>query len=429
MTAVDAEDGRAMHRLIAELFPLCRSITGEGVRETLRILGGQVPLEIHEVPSGTQVLDWTVPPEWTIRDAYVANDKGERVIDFRASSLHVVSYSRPVRASMTLGALRSHLHADPAHPDWIPYRTSYYKEDWGFCLSQRQLESLDEGRYEVVIDSDLAPGSLTYGECFVPGEGPGEVLISAHVCHPSLANDNLSGIAVATRLIRRRLGRRSRYGYRFVFAPGTIGAITWLARNEARLGAIRHGLVLANLGDPGPLHYKRSRQGDAAVDRAAALVLRDEPGSRVLDFEPYGYDERQYCSPGFDLPVGSLSRTPYGRFPEYHTSADDLDLVRPEALAHSLAVLEAVLDVLERDATYVNLSPKGEPMLGRRGLYAALSGQADARARQLALLWVLNLSDSRHSLIDITERSGLGFALIAEAAGLLEAHDLLATAA
>ncbi len=417
-----------MHRLIAELFPICRSITGDGVRETLRILGRQAPIEVHEVPSGTPVLDWVVPPEWTIRDAWVKNHRGERVIDFKASNLHVVSYSAPVRATMTLAELRPHLHTAPEHPDWVPYRTSYYTEDWGFCLSQRALEAIPEGRYEVVVDSTLAPGALTYGECFIPGETAEEVLLSAHVCHPSLANDNLSALAVATRLIGRLRGRKNRLSYRFVFAPGTIGAIAWLARNEAGLGAIRHGLVLSNLGDPGPLHYKRSRRGDAAIDRAAALIVGGRDGV-VLDFEPYGYDERQYCSPGFDLPVGCLARTPYGRFPEYHTSADNLDLVTPEALADSLAAIEAIVGVLERDGTWINLSPKGEPMLGRRGLYAAIGGASDAKDRQLALLWVLNLSDGRHSLVDIAERSGLEFATIAEAAQALAAHDLLAPAA
>lgn len=425
--APDPDDGREMHRLIAELYPICRSITGDGVRQTLAILGRSAPIEVREVPSGTPVLDWVVPPEWNIRDAFVKNDRGERVIDFRACNLHVVSYSVPLRRTMTLAELRPHLHSDPAHPDWVPYRTSYYKEDWGFCLAHRVLEALPEGRYEVAIDSTLAPGALTWGECLVPGETADEVLVSAHVCHPSLANDNLSGLAVATRLIGRLMARRNRLSYRFVFAPGTIGAIAWLALNEARLGTIRHGLVLSNLGDPGPLHYKRSRRGDAAVDRAAALTLARR-GGVVLDFEPYGYDERQYCSPGFDLPVGCLSRTPWGQFPEYHSSADNLELVRPEALAGSLDAIEATLDVLERDATYLNLSPKGEPMLGRRGLYATIGGASNAKEWQLALLWVLNLSDGRHALLDVAERSGLAFPTIAEAAQALLAHDLVAPA-
>ena len=385
---------------------------------------------MHEVPSGTPVFDWTVPREWTIRDAYVADSRGERIIDFRRHNLHVMSYSTPVRARMTLAELGPHLHSDPAHPDWIPYRTSYYAEAWGFCLPHRQRAALVEDDYEVVIDATLADGALTYGECLVPGETAEEVLVSAHVCHPSLANDNLSGIVVATELARRLLARarRPRYSYRFLFIPGTIGAITWLALNEARLRRIRHGLVAVNLGDPGPMHYKRSRRGQAEIDQAVEYVLARQPGAVIRDFIPYGYDERQFCSAGIDLPVGCLSRTPYGEFPEYHTSADNLDLVRPEALVHSLETFEAVFDVLERNRSYRNLQPKCEPQLGRRGLYAAVGGQSDTKTRQLALLWVLNLSDGTHALLDIAKRSGLDFALIAEAAETLVEHDLLAPA-
>ena len=299
---------------------------------------------------------------------------------------------------------------------------------WGFCLPHRQLEALPEGDYEVAIDATLADGSLTYGECLVPGGTADEVLVSAHVCHPSLANDNLSGIVVAAEIARRLAARAPRYSWRFLFIPGTIGAIAWLALNEAGLGRIRHGLVLANLGDPGMLHYKRSRRGDAGIDRAVEYVLAARGAHGVRDFTPYGYDERQFCSPGIDLAVGCLSRTPWGEFPEYHTSADDLDLVRPAALADSLAALEAVVDVVERNRTYVNLQPKGEPQLGRRGLYAAIGGGVGAKDRQMALLWVLNLSDGRHDLLAIARRSGLDFALIAEAADLLAEHGLLAEA-
>jgi len=426
--------GRELHARIATLYPICRSITGAGVRETLRQLQALIPLDIHEVPSGTPVFDWTVPREWTIRDAYVATRDGTRIIDFRRHNLHVMSYSAPVRARMPLAELKPHLHSDPGHPDWIPYRTGYYAETWGFCLPHRQLEALVAGDngddYEVVIDSTLADGALSYGECLVPGERADEILVSAHICHPSLANDNLSGIVVATELARRLLARmgRPRYSYRFLFIPGTIGAITWLALNEARLGAIQAGLIAVNLGDPGPMHYKRSRRGSAAIDQAVEYVLARQTGTVIRDFIPYGYDERQFCSPGIDLPVGCLSRTPYGEFPEYHTSADNLDLVRPEALASSLATFEQVFDLLERNRSYLNLQPKCEPQLGRRGLYAAIGGRSDTKTRQLALLWVLNLSDGIHTLLDIARRAGLDFALIAEAAATLVEHGLLAPA-
>jgi aminopeptidase-like protein len=419
--------GADLHRWIRELYPIGRSLTGNGVRETLQRLGEIVPLEIREVPSGTQVLDWTVPPEWNLKEAWIETSDGDRIVDVRRSTLHVVGYSRPVRARLTLEELRPHLFSLPEHPDWIPYRTSYYADGWGFCLTDRQLRALPEDRYEVCIDASLAPGSLTYGECELPGESEDEILLSTHVCHPSLCNDNLSGLVIAAFLGRRLAARRRRHTYRILFVPGTIGSITWLSQNEARLGRIAHGLVLTCLGDPGSLSYKRSRRGDAAVDRAAAHVLAARGPHRVLDFTPWGYDERQYCSPGFDLPVGCLMRTPHGQFPQYHTSADDLELVRPEALADSLDACEAILDLLDRDRAFVNLQPKGEPHLGRRGLYPAIGGGAQG-AEQLALLWVLNLSDGRHTLLDIAERAKLPFDLIDRAAGALAAHGLLRAA-
>jgi aminopeptidase-like protein len=419
--------GEELYKLVAELYPICRSITGDGVRRTLEIvdreLGG---LEIHEVPTGTQVLDWTVPREWNVRDAWVADPAGRRVIDFQDSNLHLVGYSVPVRATMGLAELKQHLFTLPDQPDWVPWRTSYYAERWGFCASQRLVDGLAEGDYEVCVDTTLADGHLTYGEHLVEGRTADEVLVSCHVCHPSLANDNLSGIAVATGLARRLAEARPRYSYRFLFAPGTIGAITWLARNQDRLGRVGHGLVLACVGDPGGFTYKRSRRGDAGIDRVVAHVLaRSGRPHQVLDFEPYGYDERQFCSPGFDLPVGSLSRTPYARYPEYHTSADDLDLVGPAQLQESLELCWEIFQVLEGDRRYLNLSPKGEPQLGRRGLYGQIGGRSDAEERQMAMLWVLNQSDGDHSLLDVAERSGLPFALLAEVAATLEEAGLL----
>jgi aminopeptidase-like protein len=419
--------GEELFELVAELYPICRSITGDGVRRTLEIVGREIDLEVHEVPSGTEVFDWTVPREWNIRDAWVANAAGERVIDFHASNLHVVSYSVPVRATMPLAELRRHLFTLPEHPDWVPYRTSYYKESWGFCASQRLLDSLPDGDYEVCVDATLADGHLTYGEHVVPGETDEEVLVTCHVCHPSLANDNLSGIAVASRLAKLLGGRRSRYTHRFLFIPGTIGSITWLARNQERVGRIRHGLVLACVGDPGRLTYKRSRRGDAEIDRAMTHVLASSGRPHDLeDFSPYGYDERQFCSPGFNLPVGCLSRTPYARYPQYHTSADDLRLVRPEHLQDSLEACWEVLRVLDGNHRYLNLNPKCEPQLGRRGLYGSIGGRSDAEERQMAMLWVLNLSDGGHSLLDVADRAGLPFALVAEVAGALEDAGLLA---
>ncbi len=420
--------GEEMHRLITELFPICRSITGEGFRATLRRLGELIPLTLTEVPSGTQVFDWTVPLEWNIRDAWIADSSGRRVVDFRQSNLHVVNYSTPVDTRLTLAQLRPRLHTLPAQPDLIPYRTSYYKEDWGFCLAHRTLETLPEGEYEIRIDSTLAPGHLTYGECLFPGETEDEVLISVHSCHPSLANDNLAGMAVGVWLARQLSALPLRYSYRFLFIPGTIGSITWLARNEARVSRIRHGLVLSCLGDPGPSSYKRSRQGNALVDRAAAHVLRQRGSHRITDFVPYGYDERQYCSPGFNLAVGCLTRSPNGGYPEYHTSADNLDFIRADALEDSLEKVMSVVEILEHNHSFDNRNPKCEPQLGRRGLYRHTGGSSPP-GFDMALFWVLNLSDGQHSLLDIAERSGMAFGTIRQAADALLGVDLLAPVA
>lgn len=427
-TTIDPDAGAKMFALIERLYPICRSITGPGVRETLAIVAEQIPLTVVETPTGTEVFDWTVPKEWTIRDAYVADASGRRVIDFKAHNLHVLNYSAPIRARMSLAELRPHLFTLPDQPDLVPYRTSYYAENWGFCLRHRDLDAMPEGDYEVVVDSTLADGSLSYGEYVVPGETEDEILISAHTCHPSLANDNLSGIAVATMLAQRLAARPSRrHTFRFLFSPGTIGAITWLARNEARVGRIRHGLVITGLGDGGDLVYKQSRRGGTRTDCAAAHVLahRTRPG-RVIPFNPYGYDERQYCSPGFDLAVGRVSRTPHGEFPEYHTSADNLSFVSTAQLVDSLDAIETIIDALDGDAVYRNLNPRGEPRLGKRGLYRAIAGQTGSQHREMAMLWVLSGSDGATSLLEIAERAGLPFTEIRTAADALLGAELLA---
>jgi aminopeptidase-like protein len=415
--------GHELHRRIAELYPLCRSITGDGLRATLRGLSQVIPLQLQEVPSGTPVLDWTVPPEWNIRDAYVKDASGARIIDFQRSNLHVVNYSIPVKAKLPLAELRKHLHSLPDRPDWIPYRTSYYDPTWGFCLPHRQLEALPEGDYEVCIDSTLAPGHLTYGEAVLPGEIEDEILVSAHVCHPSLADDNLSGALIAAALARHFAQRPRRHTLRFVFAPGTIGAIVWLARNKETAARIKHGLTLTCLGDSHPFTYKRTLKGDATVDRALAHVLA-KTEHRLIDFFPYGYDERQYNSPGFRLPVGSLMRGRHGMFPEYHTSGDDLSFVQPARLEESFEVLRQAIEVMDGDRRYRNLQPYAEPQLGKRGLYRAMGGTSIPDL-QFAMLWVLNLADGEHSLLEVAERSHLPFASVKAAADLLLGHDLL----
>ena len=423
-----AQVGVELHHFACELFPICRSITGNGIRQTLAMIGQKIPLQISEVPTGTQVFDWTVPKEWNIRDAYIQAADQKRIVDFQKSNLHVLNYSVPIRAKLPLRDLQPHLFTIPQHPDWIPYRTSYYKEDWGFCLTHNQFLGLKEQEYEVCIDSSLENGSLSFGECYLAGRSKDEILISCHACHPSLANDNISGLVVATFLARLLSAKERRYSYRFLFIPGTIGAITWLSRNREAAGRIRHGLVLTSIGDKGPFHYKKSRRENAEVDRAAEHILRHAtPTATILPFAPVGYDERQYCSPGFNLPVGCLMRSVWGTFPEYHTSADNLDFIGPESLAESLQVCASIFDLLENNRSYQNLSPFCEPQLGRRGLYHSTGGtspEAEINAR----LWVLNMSDGRHSLLDIAERSGLPFAVLNEAAQLLLQSGLLAPA-
>ena len=410
-----------MYELIRELYPICRSLTGDGVRATLDIVKQHIPLTVHEVPTGTQAFDWTVPKEWNIRDAYIADATGQRVVDFKRSNLHVVAYSRPLHAKLSLQELRRHLHTLPEHPDWVPYRTAYYDDTWGFCLSHHQLLELQEEEYEVCIDASLEDGSLTYAEAYLPGEIEDEVLLCTHICHPSLCNDNLSGMALLTSLVKHLQTVRRRYSYRVVFLPGAIGAITWLCLNEARAPKIRHGLVMACVGDPGRSTYKKSRRGNAEIDRAVAHVLEHSRSDyEILDFSPYGYAERHFCSPGFNLPVGCLMRTPHHRFPQYHTSADDLDFVRAEFLDDSFAKAARILSLLEENRRYLNKSPKCEPQLGRRGLYGAGAGPDE-----LAMLWVLNFSDGTHTLLDIAERSGLYFGAIKAAADALEQAGLL----
>lgn len=449
-TEPTAELTVSMRRLIEDLYPICRSITGDGVRRSLARMSEVVPIEISEVPSGTPVFDWAVPDEWNIEAAWIEGPDGEHVVDFADHTLHLLNYSAPVRDGFSRSELEQHLYSLPEQPELIPYRTSYYQRRWGFCLPHALRERLPEGTYRVEIDASLEPGFLTYGECVLPGERGDEVLLSCHVCHPSLANDNLSGMAVATHLARELAGReRRRWTYRFLFIPGTIGSITWLALNPEAAARIGAGLVAANLGDPGDFHYKRSRRGTATIDRIVESELEASGLPFATEnFVPYGYDERQYGSPGFDLAVGSLTRTPYGRYPEYHTSADDLDFVRDDALAGSLALYLAVVDRLEAESeldagpaprlrpaaesgsgtaerVLVSTNPRCEPQLGKRGLYGSLGGSDSGRDEQMALLWVLNLADGGHTLADMARRSELPLEAVESAAGRLEAAGLL----
>lgn len=422
-----AEAAASAMALIERMYPICRSITGNGVRQTFDLIAERIPLSRTEVPSGTPVFDWEVPREWNVRDAFVADASGRRLVDFRAHNLHLVNYSAPVDRTMSLEELQPHLHSLPDRPDWIPYRTTYYRENWGFCLRHRDREALGPGPFRVVVDTTLSPGSLSLAETAVEGTTGGEAIVYTHTCHPSLANDNLTGIAVSVALARAMAAERPRLTWRFVFGPGTIGSLTWLALNEARLADLRAGLTIGLLGDPGPLRYKRSRRGDTVTDRAAAQVLEGPPfGALLSDFEPYGYDERQFCSPGFDLPVGRITRSPNGTYPEYHTSADDLSLIRADSLAESIRAVAAMIAALDANRRVLNLSPKGEPRLGKRGLYGSVGGAGPGEFEH-ALLWVLSLADGSHDLLDMAARSGLSIDLLDRAAEALEGAGLART--
>ena len=423
---VTKDIGEEIYALAAKIYPICRSITGNGVRDTLGLLAAHIDLEVHEVRTGTAVFDWTIPREWNIRDAYIKDRHGQKVVDFNKSNLHVMSYSVPVSKHVPLAELKQHLYTLPEQPDLIPYRTSYYAEDWGFCLPHRQFENLQDQTYEVLIDASLEDGHLTYGEYLHKGETTDEFLLSAHVCHPSLANDNCSGVALLTHLAKRMAGLRTRYSYRFLFAPGTIGAITWLARNEEHSQRIKHGLVISMVGDGGGPTYKKSRRGNAKIDRAMIHSLHHSGLTpTILDFFPYGYDERQYCSPGFNLPVGLFQRSRFGKIPQYHTSADNLDFIRSCHLARSFHLIVEAIDVIENDAVYLNAVPKCEPQLGKYGLYGAVGGNKDAATESMAMLWILNLSDGGHSLLDIAERADLPFTVVRGTAQRLQQHGLL----
>lgn len=418
--------GEEMYQMMDDLYPICRSITGDGVRKTHEIIRKQIQLKTHEVPTGTQVFDWVIPKEWNIRDAYVINPKGEKIIDFKKSNIHVLNYSIPIRAKMSLEEIKPHLFTLPEQPDTIPYLTSYYKENWGFCMSHNQFLKLQEGEYEVVIDSTLKDGHLTYGEYYLKGKQDDEILISCYTCHPSLCNDNLSGVVLTAFLAKILSAVSLKYSYRFLFIPETIGAITWLSINEKKVQKIKSGLVVTCVGDPGDSTYKKSIHGDAEIDRVAINVLKNSGQNyKIIDFFPPGSDERQFSSPAFDLPVGLLMRTSFPNFPEYHTAADNMEFVQSQYLADTFSKYIRMIYILENNRRYLNLNPKCEPQLGKRGLYTQIGSQKDGYVDEFAILAVLNLSDGRHSLLDISERANIEFNLIKKAADLLLTYNLL----
>lgn len=419
-------EGEFMHDLAQRLWPICRSITGPGVRETLRILAEFLPdLQTHEVPTGTKCFDWTVPREWSVRAAYVEDPAGRRAIDFAENNLHIVSYSVPFEGTLELAELNEHLFSLPDQPTAIPYVTSYYKEFWGFCLAHDVRETLPEGTYRVVIDSELKSGSLTYGELILPGESEEEILISTYVCHPSMANNELSGPVLAAALARWLSGIRRRYTYRFVFVPETIGAICYLSRNlEAMRARTIAGLVLTCVGDERAWSFMPSREGDTLADRAARHVLKQyAPAFDVYSFLQRGSDERQYCSPGIDLPVCSIMRSKYMTYPEYHTSQDDLNFVTARGLGASFLVHQALIETLEANTVPVS-RVLGEPMMSSRGLRPTL-GRAGSALSTMTMMNLLAYADGKRDLIAIAELIGIPALDLSVAAATLRDAGLI----
>ena len=397
------DDGE-MYNLMERLFPICRSITGNGVRETLKIINDLIPLDMHEVPSGTKVFDWEIPDEWNIKDAYVKNSDEIRVIDFKESNLHIVNYSIPYEGKIKLDEIKDHLHTLPDQPELTPYVTSYYKKDWGFCLPHNDYLKLDDDIYSVKIDSSLKPGHLTYAELIIPGESDDEIFISTNICHPSMANNELSGPVVATFLARELLNRKLRYTYRFVFVPETIGSIAYLSKNLDHMKKkVVAGYVITCVGDPGNFSYLSTKEENTLPDRVALHVLKNSADEyKVYPFLDRRSDERQYNAPGIDLPVGSLMRTKYGSYPEYHTSGDNLDFVTPEALRGSLDIYLRCIETLENNRIY-KTTVLGEPQLGKRGLYSNVSFKGSAKPARI-MKDFLAYCDGENDLVCIADR-------------------------
>lgn len=446
----EAETVAQAGSLLASLFPLCRSITGDGLRQTLHQLQRVAPFDLHEVPSGTTCYDWTVPDEWNVRDAYVADASGRRLIDFQKNNLHLVNYSEPFNGTLTFDELRPHLHSLPDLPEAIPYRTSYYHRTWGFCLSHHQLESLDrQGRYTVSIDATLAPGSLTYGETVLQGDSRQEFIISTYACHPSLGNDNLSGIVLWLLLLQEMRRLSHRHTYHFVIVPETIGALVYLSRNEKNARNLQGGYVLSTVAGPGKFGYKRSFLGDALVDRTVRQTFRELDLEYIeYPFDVNGSDERQYSSPAFRIPIGTICKDKYYEYPYYHTSLDNLDFIRAEALVQTLKLYLLAIEKLEQDRTYLSKMPYGEPMLGKRGLYPSIGGgikqaAADASTHHSqrayavddenilygneldAIRWLMFHSDGHTSLLEIAEQTGLPMRQLSEVAAKLVQNRMI----
>ncbi|MGK0278324.1 MAG: aminopeptidase-like protein [Litorivivens sp.] len=398
------------------LWPICRSITGNGLRESLGIINELVPMTMHEIPSGTKCFDWTIPKEWNIKDAWIETPKGKRIAEFKVHNLHIVNYSIPVDQKLSYQELVKHIYTIPEMPDAIPYITSYYSEKWGFCMTHREFEELDkEGDYHVFIDSTLGPGSLTYGEAILKGESDREVLFSTYLCHPSMANNELSGPLVQA-ILYQALAQmpKRKYTYRFVFAPETVGVIAYLSRiGEHLKSKLDAGFVLTCCGDPGDITYKKSKIGNALCDRVAEHVLNFEyPNHSIKPFAVGGSDERQYCSPGFNLPMGSIIRSQYQEYKEYHTSLDNKEFISFEAMKDTVEALTKFVTVLELNEKYEGVVQHCEPQLGKRGMYPDSVDPLFNREALHNLMHFLSYADGKKDLIEIAEarnRSALVF--------------------
>ena len=420
------EIGKTLHARAEILAKPYRSITGDGVRETLRILQKEMPLTMHEIKTGPQAFDWIVPKEWNIRDAYVLDPQGKKIIDFKKNYLHVVGYSLPVNQSITLEELDEHLYSIPEQPAAVPYVTSYYKERWGFCISDRERKSLKKGTYKVCIDSELKDGSLTFGECIIPGREEKEVLLSTYICHPQMGNDNISGISITTQLALWLQSVPRRYTYRIVFIPETIGSLVYMSQNldVMKLQTIA-GFNVTCGGDERVYSFLPSRAGDTLADRVATRVLeRMHPEYIVYPFLERGGDERQYCAPGADLPVVNIMRSKYGVFPEYHTSLDDINFISPQGLYGTYEVLVKCIEEIEVNVTY-QATCIGEPQLGRRGLFPTLSAKGSPSSSQLDMNNFLAYADGTRDLISISEVIGVPVSVLVPMAKTLVDAGLL----
>ena len=416
-----------MYDLLKELFPICRSLTGNGVRQTFEILKKHIPLEVQEFPSGTKCFDWVIPDEWNIKSAWIKDWNGNKIVDFSEHNLHILGYSIPYSGEITLEDLKKHIYTDPERPDAIPYRTSYYEKRWGFCMSHRQFETLKEGKYQVHIDSSLKPGSLTLAEAFIKGKTEKEIFFSCYVCHPSMADDSISGVVMTTKLYEYLKNRKDNYySYRFIFVPETIGAIAYLSKyGEMLKKSTFCGMVLTCVGDPGDFNYKKTRQGTHSLDRIAENILKHSGFKHHMhDFFLPGSDERQYSSPGFNIPAGSLMRSFYG-LPKYHSSQDNLDFVTEEGLNQTFDIYTKIIEAFEADFKYLNTNPFCEPFLSKYGLYSTLGAQMDGSKYIKKVLSILNFSDGQHSLVDIAEKTGFCISDLLDTVKILEEKGLL----